>query len=219
MKNSDRLKVKRRLPLTSLQAVICNVALFKSMKEREFRDSIFISYNNTGVILEAVTEKEWQRACDHILQFIKNKRIELLTHGFEKEHYESFINKGLKEYTKKLKDSEEECPYINLIHYQRLRKSCEFMDRENYTEPLKQWESKNQQTPYFAYLVVEPAGRFDQVKKDILQMLKGEGAQVRHLICKIKQLVVLFMNWELTGDTIRSLYEKREMDVRVVTAG
>lgn len=129
MKNSDRLKVKRKLGINSLEAVICNVALFRSMKEREFKDTIFISYNSSGVILEAVNEKEWNRANEYILSFIKNKRIELLTYGYDREVYENLINKDLKEYTKRLKETEPECPYINLIHYQRLRKSCEYMDR------------------------------------------------------------------------------------------
>jgi hypothetical protein len=57
MKNSERLRFKKRLALNSLEAAICNVALFKSMKEKEFRDSIFISYNESGVILEALNEK------------------------------------------------------------------------------------------------------------------------------------------------------------------
>ncbi len=32
MKNSERLKFKKRLALSSLEAAICNVALFKTMK-------------------------------------------------------------------------------------------------------------------------------------------------------------------------------------------
>jgi hypothetical protein len=132
MKNNERLRVKRKLALTSLEAVICNVALFRSMKEREFKDTIFISYSSSGVMLEAINEKEWNRANEYIMNFIKSKRIELLTYGYDREIYENLINKDLKEYTKQLKETEEDCPYINLIHFQRLRKSCEYMDREHY---------------------------------------------------------------------------------------
>lgn len=105
MKNTDRLKIKRKLAISSLEAVICNVALFRSMKEREFKDSIFISYNSSGVILEAINEKEWTRANDYILGFIRSKRIELLTYGYDREAYENLINKDLKEYTKRLKET------------------------------------------------------------------------------------------------------------------
>lgn len=46
IKGAEKLRVKKRVPnLNSLEAAICNVALFKTMKEKEFRDSIFISYN------------------------------------------------------------------------------------------------------------------------------------------------------------------------------
>jgi hypothetical protein len=37
-------RFKKKLPISSLEAAICNVALFKNMKEKEFRDEIFISY-------------------------------------------------------------------------------------------------------------------------------------------------------------------------------
>ena len=33
------------------------------MKDKEFKDSIFISYCEDGVILEASNETEWKRAC------------------------------------------------------------------------------------------------------------------------------------------------------------
>jgi hypothetical protein len=55
-----------------------------------------------------------------------------LAFGFEKEVYEELIIKGLKDYTRRMKDMGEECPYINIIHYQKLRKSCEYMDKERY---------------------------------------------------------------------------------------
>ena len=45
------MKCKKKLKISSLSAAICNVALFKSMKEREFKDEIFISYSEEGVIL------------------------------------------------------------------------------------------------------------------------------------------------------------------------
>jgi hypothetical protein len=45
-----------------LEAAICNVALFKSMKDKDFKDSIYISYCQEGVILEAIDEQEWTRA-------------------------------------------------------------------------------------------------------------------------------------------------------------
>jgi len=43
--------------------------------------------------------------------------------------YEELIVKGLKEYTRRIKEQGDECPYINIIHYQKLRKSCEYMDK------------------------------------------------------------------------------------------
>lgn len=43
---SEKLRVKRKVPnLNSLEAAICNVALFKTMKEKDFKDTIFISYS------------------------------------------------------------------------------------------------------------------------------------------------------------------------------
>ena len=36
----EKLKVKKKIPgLNSLEAAICNVALFKTMKEKDFKDS------------------------------------------------------------------------------------------------------------------------------------------------------------------------------------
>jgi hypothetical protein len=68
--------------------------------------------------------------------------------------YEELIIKGLKDYTRRMKEMGEECPYINIIHYQKLRKSCEYMDKERYVEPLKDWERKNKKNPNFAFLIV-----------------------------------------------------------------
>ena len=72
------------MKINSLEAAICNVALFKSMKDKEFRDTIFISYCEDGVILEAVSESEWKRANEYIMNFLNNKKIALLTFGYEK---------------------------------------------------------------------------------------------------------------------------------------
>jgi|JI10StandDraft_1071094.scaffolds.fasta_scaffold6831454_1 hypothetical protein len=38
------MRFKKKLSISSLGAAICNVAVFKNMKEREFRDEIYISY-------------------------------------------------------------------------------------------------------------------------------------------------------------------------------
>jgi hypothetical protein len=38
MYRDEGFKFKKRLNITSLKAAICNVALFKGMKEREFKD-------------------------------------------------------------------------------------------------------------------------------------------------------------------------------------
>ena len=54
--------------------------------------------------MEAINQDEWERANAFIESFINNKRIALLAFGFEKEAYEELILKGLKEYTKTLKD-------------------------------------------------------------------------------------------------------------------
>ena len=56
------MKYKKKLNISSLGAAICNVAVFKGMKEREFRDEIHISYSEDGVILGAVNQQEWERA-------------------------------------------------------------------------------------------------------------------------------------------------------------
>lgn len=53
-KSQDKFKVKRKIKINSLEAAICNVALFKSMKDKEFKDAIYISYCQDGVILEAI---------------------------------------------------------------------------------------------------------------------------------------------------------------------
>lgn len=82
--------------------------------------------------MEAISQEEWERANTFIESFINSRRIALLAFGFEKEAYEELILKGLKEYTKTIKDRAQECPYINIIHYQKLRKSCEYMDKERY---------------------------------------------------------------------------------------
>lgn len=50
-KLGDKFKVKKKIRINSLEAAICNVALFKSMKDKDFRDTIFISYCEEGVIL------------------------------------------------------------------------------------------------------------------------------------------------------------------------
>ena len=56
------MRYKKKLNISSLGAAICNVAVFKGMKEREFRDEIHISYSEEGVILEASSQQEWERA-------------------------------------------------------------------------------------------------------------------------------------------------------------
>jgi hypothetical protein len=70
-----------------------------------------------------------------------------------------------------MKDMGEECPYINIIHYQKLRKSCEYMDKERYLEPLKDWERKNKRNPNFAFLIVEPIHKYEDVKRRLLEYL------------------------------------------------
>lgn len=84
MKGGDRFKFKKKVKISSLEAAICNVALFKSMKDKEFRDTIYISYCEDGVILEALSEQEWHRANDFILNFLHSKKIALLTDSHDK---------------------------------------------------------------------------------------------------------------------------------------
>lgn len=36
------------------------------------------------MILEAVSLAEWERACDYVLDFLYDKKIALLTYGYEK---------------------------------------------------------------------------------------------------------------------------------------
>lgn len=43
-KTHDKFKIKKKIRIKSLEAAICNVALFKSMKDKDFKDTIFISY-------------------------------------------------------------------------------------------------------------------------------------------------------------------------------
>lgn len=50
-RTQEKFKIKRKIRIKSLEASICNVALFKSMKDKDFRDTIFISYCEEGVIL------------------------------------------------------------------------------------------------------------------------------------------------------------------------
>lgn len=59
------------------------------------------------------------------------------------------------------------------------------MSKSRYYEPLAQWEKKNKQTPNFAYLVVEPRERFEEVKRNLLGMLKGSQTQIVHFEMKI----------------------------------
>jgi hypothetical protein len=42
------------------------------------------------------------------------------------------------------------------------------MDKEHYVEPLKDWERKNKKNPNFAFLIVEPISKFEDVKKNLL---------------------------------------------------
>lgn len=42
------------------------------------------------------------------------------------------------------------------------------MDKEKYVEPLKDWEKKNKKNPNFAFLIVEPKHKFDDVKRSLL---------------------------------------------------
>lgn len=56
------MRYRHKLNISSLGAAICNVAVFKGMKEREFKDEIYISYAQQGVILEAINQQEWERA-------------------------------------------------------------------------------------------------------------------------------------------------------------
>jgi hypothetical protein len=83
-------------------------------------------------MLEANSQEEWERANKYVEIFLKSKKMSLLAFGFDKEVYEELIIRGLKDYTRRMKDQNEECPYINIIHYQKLRKSCEYMDKERY---------------------------------------------------------------------------------------
>jgi hypothetical protein len=66
MYRNDLTRFKKRLNISSLNAAICNVAVFKSMKEREFKDEIHISYSEDGVLLEAANADEWERASHYV---------------------------------------------------------------------------------------------------------------------------------------------------------
>lgn len=44
MHRGDSMRYRHKLNISSLGAAICNVAVFKGMKEREFKDEIYISY-------------------------------------------------------------------------------------------------------------------------------------------------------------------------------
>lgn len=86
------------------------------------------------------------------------------------------------------------------------------MDREKYVEPLKNWENKNMQTPNFAYLVVEPKERFDEVKRGILQMLRGDSAPIRNYTTSIKQFLVMFLESEHSAQ-LKDMFEKKQIDL------
>ena len=81
-KGQQKLEFKKKVHIKSLEAAICNVALFKNMKDIEFKDSIFISYCEEGVILEAKNENQWKKAHEYIRNFLDNKKISELTYGY-----------------------------------------------------------------------------------------------------------------------------------------
>ena len=45
------------------------------------------------------------------------------------------------------------------------------MDKERYVDPLKDWERKNKSSPNFAFLIVEPKARYEEVKRNLLESL------------------------------------------------
>jgi hypothetical protein len=48
------------------------------------------------------------------------------------------------------------------------------MDKEKYVDPLRDWDKKNAKNPNFAFLIVEPRERFEEIKKSLLEFLTGE---------------------------------------------
>lgn len=48
------------------------------------------------------------------------------------------------------------------------------MDKQKYVEPLKDWEKKNKKNPNFAFLIVEPKHKFDEIKRNLLEYLLNE---------------------------------------------
>ena len=68
------------------------------------------------------------------------------------------------------------------------------MNKSKYNEPLKKWEERNKVTPNFAYLVVEPKERFEEVKRSILSMLKGSDTEMLNLGMQPPRFIHLFYN-------------------------
>jgi hypothetical protein len=171
-KKGNALKVKRKLQISSLHAALSNVALFKGMKEKEFREQIYITYQRQGTFLEAVSEEVWEEAANHVYRFLDNKAINMFTEGYPREVYEELIDYDLKVMQREMGQEGEEVPYINVIHYQRLRKSCEFMHKEGYLEPLQEWEHTYELHPNFAFLMVEPIAKLGSVKRRIIGLIE-----------------------------------------------
>lgn len=86
------------------------------------------------------------------------------------------------------------------------------MDKERYIEPLKDWERKNKKNPNFAFLIVEPINKFEDVKKNLLEfMLKKEMNLEFHKVSCL-YFLLLFFNSSLKED-IKENFDKTYIEV------
>jgi hypothetical protein len=111
-----------------------------------------------------------------------------------------------------MKDHGEECPYINIIHYQKLRKSCEYMDKERYVEPLKDWERKNKKNPNFAFLIVEPIHKFEEVKKNLLEFLLKKEIILDVTMVSCLYFLLLFFHSNVKDD-LKHQFEQKYLEL------
>lgn len=120
-------------------------------------------------MLKAVSDSYLDNADADINKFLSAK-MEQLDISVSPDFYEH-ISEEIKEQTDKLKDTRD-CPYINLVHSQKIKQACLTLQKFNFSAPYESWEQNEREKKGFCYLIVRPEHRWKEIAGNVLALVK-----------------------------------------------
>lgn len=88
------------------------------------------------------------------------------------------------------------------------------MDKEHYVEPLRDWERKTKKNSNFAFLIVEPKHKFDEVKRALLEHLLGKPITLSHEIIEPLDFIYLCAYSPLK-EKLQEAYTRKFIEIEI----